>query len=103
MPARASELPHSLKFWLLARGRSRGAEPWQQAFFETSHSADPVPGEGQDKEADPVTDARRVAHVGAERGLTVRARRHEVERAARAEDAGKEARGRLAALVLEGQ
>ena len=52
-------------------------------------------------EAGPVADAVGGAQVGAERRLTVGSRRHEVEPAARAEDAGAEAGHDVSALVFE--
>jgi hypothetical protein len=64
--------------------------------------ADPVAGEGEDDEADPVADAGRGAQVGSERWLTVGSCRDEVEPSARAEDARAEAGHDVSALVCEG-
>ena len=49
-----------------------------------------------------MADAVGPAHVGADRRLTVRARRHELEPPPRAEDAGAEADNGVSALVFEG-
>jgi hypothetical protein len=49
-----------------------------------------------------VADAARGAQVGPERRLAVGARRHQVEPAARAEQAGAEAGHDVAAFVFEG-
>ena len=62
----------------------------------------PVPGEGQDEEADAVAGAVGGAQVDAEGRLAVGARGHQVEAAAGAEDAGAEVGDGVAALVLEG-
>jgi len=50
----------SLGSWLSIRERRRQLEPWEHTVFETGHGADPVAGEGEDEEPDPVTDAGRV-------------------------------------------
>src|SRR5208282_2071096 len=77
--------------WLSARERSRQPEPWEDAVVEPGHGADPVAGKGEHVEAHPVADAVRGAQVGSERRLAVGSRWHEVEPAARAEQAGAEA------------
>ena len=87
--------------WLLARERSRQPKPWEHGVLKAGHGADPVAGEGENVQADPVADAGRGAQVGPERWLTVGSRWHEVEPAARAEEAGAEAGHDVAALVLE--
>src|SRR6185312_14366001 len=87
---------------LPARERSGQAERWQDAVLEAGHGADLVAGEGEHVQAGPVAEAGRGAQVGAERGLAVGARRHQVEPAARAEQAGTEAGHHVPALVFEG-
>jgi AcrR family transcriptional regulator len=87
---------------LPARERSGQAERWQDAVLEPGHGADLVAGQGEHVQAGPVADAGRGAQVGAERGLAVGSRRHQVEPAARAEQAGTEAGHDLPALVLKG-
>src|ERR1700732_3753192 len=87
---------------LSARERSREPEPWERAVLEAGHGADPVAGEGEDVEAGPVADAGRGAQVGSEGRLTVGSRRHQVEPAARVEQAGAEAGHDVSALVFEG-
>src|SRR5262245_25473467 len=69
---------------------------------EAGDGADSVAGEGEDEEAGPAAHAGRGAQVEPERRLTIRSRRHEVIRPARAEEAGVEAGHEVAALVFEG-
>jgi hypothetical protein len=61
----------------------------------------PVAGEGEDQEADPVADAGRGAQIGPERRLTVGSCPYEVKPPARVEDAGAEAGHDVAALAFE--
>src|SRR6266576_2141344 len=77
--------------WLPAWERSRQPEPWEHAALEAGQGADTVAGEGEDVEAGPVADAVRGAQVGPERRLAVGPGGHQVEPAARAEQAGAEA------------
>jgi hypothetical protein len=97
-----SQSPDAERNWLSARERSRQPKPWEHGVLKAGHGADPVAGEGEDVEADPVADAGRGAEVGPERWLTVGSRWHEVEPAARAEEAGTEAAHDVSALILEG-
>src|SRR5215831_20934884 len=87
---------------LSVRERSRQPEPWEHAVVEAGEGADPVAAEGENVEADPVADAAPGAQVGPERGLAVGSRRHEVEPAARAEQARAEPGHDVPALVFEG-
>src|SRR5215211_6668413 len=95
-------LPLPIGNWLSARERSRQPKPWEHGVLKAGHGADPVAGEGEYVQADPVADADRGAQVGPERRLTVGSRWHQVEPAARAEEAGAKAGHDVAALVLEG-
>jgi hypothetical protein len=54
-------LPYADRNWLLARERSRQPEPWEHGVLEAGHGADPVAGEGEDVQADPVAEAGRGA------------------------------------------
>ena len=67
--------PHARRRLVPARERARQPEPREHAVLEAGHGADPVAGEGEDEEADPVADAVGGAQVGAERRLAVGARR----------------------------
>src|SRR5205807_2311341 len=62
--------------WLPGRERSPQPEPWEHAVLEAGHGADPVAGEGEDVEANPMADAVRAAQVGSERRLAVGSRPH---------------------------
>ena len=62
--------------------------------LESGQGSDAIAGEREDEEADAVARAAGVAQVGAERGLPVRARRHEVEPAPGVEDGAEEPRRR---------
>ena len=64
--------------------------------------ADPVAGEREDVEADPVTDTRRTAEIGSECRLTVGSRRHQVKPPARMEKGGTEAGHDVSSLIFEG-
>jgi hypothetical protein len=70
----------------IGAARTRGAR-----CCRSGQGADPVAGEGEDVEAGAVADAGGRAQVGAERRLAVDWRGHEVEPAARVEQAGAEA------------
>jgi hypothetical protein len=58
-----------------ARQRSRYSEPWKHAVLEAGHGADPITGEAQNIEPDPVADAGGGAQVGPECRLTVASKR----------------------------
>src|SRR5262249_19071228 len=81
--------------------RARESEPRIDAVLETRHGADAVASEGKYEEARAVAGAIGSAEVCAERRLTVRSRRDEVESAARLKDAGEELGNDVTALVLK--
>ena len=78
-------------------------EPRKGAVLEPCPPADPVTGEHDHDESDAVPETGRRAQVRAERWLTVRTGRDEIEPTARVEQCREEARHHVASLVLEGE
>ena len=56
-----SHSPMPIGNWLSARERSRQPKPWEHGVLKAGHGADPVAGEGEYVQADPVADAGRGA------------------------------------------
>ena len=81
--------------------RSRQPEPWEHTVFEAGQRGDPGTGEGQNVEPDSLAAAALGAQVCAERRLTVGSSRHQLEPAARAEQAGAEMGHDASALVFK--